>query len=58
LNGVNASELPFEEAQKCLDWSVLFELVEGSHIPNIELPVRYRLSFPLRTHYIRILTNE
>jgi len=40
LNGLNASELPFEEAQECLDWGVLFEAVDGSHIPNIELPVR------------------
>jgi hypothetical protein len=40
LNGVNASELPFEEAQKCSDWNFLFEAVGGSLIPNIELPAR------------------
>jgi hypothetical protein len=32
--------MPFEEAQKCLDWSVLFEAVDGSHIPTIELAVQ------------------
>lgn len=40
MNGVNASELSFEEAQKCLAWGVLFEAVDGSHIPNTKLPVR------------------
>lgn len=37
---VNESELPFEEAQKWSDWSVLFEAVGCSHIQNIELSVR------------------
>ena len=39
LNGVNASELPFKEIQKCSDWSALFEAASSSHITNIELPL-------------------